>query len=58
LAIKPGITCVWQISGRSEIDFSGQVKLDVAYIENQSFWSDLKILALTLPAVLSGKGAC
>lgn len=58
LAIKPGITCIWQISGRSEIDFSGQVKLDVDYIENQSFWSDLKILARTVPAVLSGKGAC
>jgi exopolysaccharide biosynthesis polyprenyl glycosylphosphotransferase len=58
LAIRPGITCVWQISGRSEIDFSGQVKLDVDYIENQSFWSDLKILVLTVPAVLSGKGAC
>jgi exopolysaccharide biosynthesis polyprenyl glycosylphosphotransferase len=58
LAIRPGITCIWQISGRSEIDFSGQVKLDVDYIENQSFWSDLKILVRTVPAVLSGRGAC
>jgi lipopolysaccharide/colanic/teichoic acid biosynthesis glycosyltransferase len=58
LAAKPGITCIWQISGRSEIDFSGQVGLDVGYIESQSFWSDLKILARTVPAVLSGKGAC
>ncbi len=58
LAAKPGITCIWQISGRSEIDFSGQVGLDVGYIESQSFWSDLKILAKTVPAVLSGKGAC
>lgn len=58
LATKPGITCFWQISGRSEIDFSGQVKLDVDYIENQSFWTDLTILARTVPAVLSGKGAC
>ncbi len=58
LAIKPGITCIWQISGRSEIDFSGQVQLDVDYIENQNFWTDLKILGLTVPAVLSGKGAC
>jgi len=58
LATKPGITCVWQISGRSEIDFSGQVGLDVGYIESQSFWSDLKILAKTVPAVMSGKGAC
>jgi len=58
LTIKPGITCIWQISGRSEIDFSGQVKLDVDYIESQSFWFDLSILLRTLPAVVSGKGAC
>jgi exopolysaccharide biosynthesis polyprenyl glycosylphosphotransferase len=58
LAVKPGITCIWQVSGRSEIDFSGQVKLDVDYIESQSFWTDLNILARTLPAVISGKGAC
>jgi len=58
LAAKPGITCVWQISGRSEIDFSGQVKLDVDYIEARSFGRDLLILFRTIPAVLSGKGAC
>jgi len=58
LAIKPGITCFWQISGRSEIDFSGQVRLDVEYIEHQNFWKDVEILARTVPAVLFGKGAC
>jgi lipopolysaccharide/colanic/teichoic acid biosynthesis glycosyltransferase len=58
LAVKPGITCIWQVGGRSEIDFSGQVKLDVRYIEAQSFWVDLKLLVQTVPAVLSGKGAC
>lgn len=58
LAAKPGITCIWQISGRSEIDFSGQVKMDVDYIESRTFAADLKILLRTLPAVLSGKGAC
>ena len=58
LLIKPGITCFWQISGRSEIDFSGQVLLDVKYIETHSFWVDIKILAKTVPAVLSAKGAC
>jgi len=58
LAINPGITCVWQISGRSQIDFSGQVRLDVSYIESQSFWQDIKILAKTVPAVISGRGAC
>ena len=58
LAAHPGITCIWQISGRAEIDFSGQVKLDVEYIERQSIWLDLQILAKTIPAVCSAKGAC
>lgn len=58
LAAPPGITCFWQISGRSEIDFAGQVKLDVSYIESQDFWTDVKILALTVPAVVRAKGAC
>jgi lipopolysaccharide/colanic/teichoic acid biosynthesis glycosyltransferase len=57
LATRPGITCIWQISGRSEIDFSGQVKLDVVYIESQTFWKDLQILFRTVPAVLTGRGA-
>jgi len=58
LAVKPGLTCLWQVNGRSEIDFSGQVELDVKYIETQSFWEDVKILAQTVPAVLTGRGAC
>ncbi len=53
----PGNTCIWQVSGRSEIDFKGQVRLDVQYIENQSFWGDIKLLLKTIPAVLLGKGA-
>src|SRR5882672_8181 len=53
LSVTPGITCLWQIGGRSEIDFSGQVKLDVQYIETQSFQVDIQILVKTLPAVLS-----
>ncbi len=53
----PGITCIWQVSGRSDINFEGQVKLDVQYIENQSFWGDIKLLFKTIPAVLFGKGA-
>lgn len=57
LAVKPGITCIWQISGRAEIDFPGQVNLDVRYIESQSLWEDIRILARTLPAVLFGSGA-
>jgi exopolysaccharide biosynthesis polyprenyl glycosylphosphotransferase len=58
LAVKPGITCIWQVSGRAEIDFSGQVALDVRYIECQSLLTDLKIAVQTIPAVLSGRGAC
>lgn len=57
LAVKPGITCIWQISGRSEIDFPGQVRLDVKYIENQSLGKDIKILAKTPKAVVFGPGA-
>jgi lipopolysaccharide/colanic/teichoic acid biosynthesis glycosyltransferase len=57
LEVKPGITCIWQVSGRAEIDFPGQVKLDVNYIEHQSLAQDLKILALTPKAVVFGSGA-
>jgi len=58
LAATPGLTCFWQIGGRSNIDFSTQVQLDVNYIETQDIWTDLEILVKTVPAVLSGKGAC
>lgn len=57
LDVKPGITCIWQVSGRSNIDFKGQVRLDVEYIHKQGFWHDVKILLKTIPAVLFGKGA-
>ncbi len=57
LLVKPGLTCFWQVGGRSEIDFSGQVRLDVDYIRSTSVWTDLKLLLLTIPAVLLGKGA-
>ncbi|WP_027184162.1 sugar transferase [Desulfovibrio inopinatus] len=57
LDVKPGITCLWQISGRSELSFSQQVELDKAYIESQSLWTDIVILLKTIPAVISGKGA-
>jgi len=57
LEATPGLTCLWQIGGRAEVDFSGQVALDVRYIESQSFWGDIKILFKTVPAVLFSKGA-
>jgi lipopolysaccharide/colanic/teichoic acid biosynthesis glycosyltransferase len=53
----PGLTCIWQVSGRSDIPFEQQVKLDVQYIENQGFWMDIKLLVATVPAVLLGKGS-
>ena len=57
LEILPGITCIWQISGRSDIPFREQVVLDKEYIREQSFWKDVLILFRTIPAVLAGKGA-
>jgi exopolysaccharide biosynthesis polyprenyl glycosylphosphotransferase len=57
LSATPGITCLWQVSGRNEIDFQGQVRLDVQYIERQTLGLDLAILLRTIPAVISGRGA-
>ncbi|MEF3695255.1 MAG: sugar transferase [Candidatus Cloacimonadota bacterium] len=57
LHVKPGITCLWQIKGRSEIPFSQQVQLDLEYIRSRSIFSDLIILLKTIPAVISGRGA-
>jgi exopolysaccharide biosynthesis polyprenyl glycosylphosphotransferase len=57
LLAKPGLTCFWQVGGRSKIDFEGQVRLDLAYIRSQSLWVDIKVLLKTIPAVLMGDGA-
>ncbi|MBM3501688.1 MAG: sugar transferase, partial [Armatimonadetes bacterium] len=57
LSVKPGLTCIWQVSGRSDIGFDEWMRLDVEYVRNRSFWLDLKILAQTIPAVLTGRGA-
>ncbi len=57
LDVVPGITCFWQISGRADIAFPEQLELDLAYIESQSLWTDIKILFKTIPAVLTAKGA-
>jgi exopolysaccharide biosynthesis polyprenyl glycosylphosphotransferase len=57
LAVTPGITCLWQINGRAEIPFEGQVELDIEYVARRSLLLDLKILILTVPAVVSGRGA-
>jgi exopolysaccharide biosynthesis polyprenyl glycosylphosphotransferase len=57
LAMKPGLTCLWQVSGRNAIDFEEWMRLDLEYIDTWSPWLDLKILARTVPVVLSGRGA-
>lgn len=57
LLVTPGLTCIWQVSGRSEIDFEDWVAMDVEYITTWTLRRDLVLIARTLPAVLSGKGA-
>ncbi len=57
LSMRPGLTCIWQISGRNLIRFQEWIKLDLQYIDNWSLWLDIKILLRTIPAILSGKGA-
>ena len=56
-SVQPGRTCIWQISGRSDLPFGKWLELDLQYIENWSLWLDLKILMKTLPVVLLPKGA-
>ena len=57
LSMKPGMTCLWQISGRNNLDFDRWMALDLKYIDTWSPMLDLKILVKTVPAVLSGRGA-
>lgn len=57
LDATPGLTCIWQVSGRNLIPFDEWVRMDIQYIEQQSLWLDLKLLLLTIPAVISGRGA-
>src|SRR2546422_1470660 len=56
-SIRPGITCLWQINGRSSISFERWMELDMQYIDKWSLWLDLQILIRTIPAVLKGTGA-
>jgi exopolysaccharide biosynthesis polyprenyl glycosylphosphotransferase len=57
LSVKPGLTCIWQVSGRSDLDFRTWVEMDLEYIANWSLRRDVRILLLTIPAVFSGRGA-
>ncbi len=57
LAVMPGLTCLWQVSGRSEIGFLDWVRMDLWYVENKSLWTDVKLLIKTPYTVISGRGA-
>lgn len=55
--VRPGLTCFWQISGRSDTSFSELIRLDLLYLKKMGFWSDIKIIIRTIGVVLIGKGA-
>ena len=55
LDVLPGLTCIWQVSGRSLIPFPKQVEMDVEYIQRRTLWLDIKLLFATIPAVLFQK---
>ena len=57
LNVIPGISCIWQISGRSDIPFNEQVQMDKKYIASRGFWTDVLILLKTIPVIFTGKGA-
>jgi exopolysaccharide biosynthesis polyprenyl glycosylphosphotransferase len=57
LSVKPGVTCLWQVNGRSEVGFTEWVRMDLEYIDQWTLGLDLKILIKTIPAVLKGSGA-
>ncbi|HTM00980.1 MAG TPA: sugar transferase [Candidatus Omnitrophota bacterium] len=57
LAVRPGLTCLWQISGRSDLSFEEWMRLDLEYVDRYSLGLDARILLLTVPAVISGRGA-
>ena len=57
LSMKPGLTCIWQVSGRNKIDFETWMEMDMKYIDNFSLWLDMKLLLRTIFVVLTGYGA-
>jgi lipopolysaccharide/colanic/teichoic acid biosynthesis glycosyltransferase len=57
LRMRPGLTCLWALKGRDSVDFETWMKMDMQYIDNWSLAPDCKILLLTIPRVLAGKGA-
>lgn len=57
LSVRPGLTCIWQVSGRSDTSYSKRIALDEAYVDNQSFLLDLKLILKTIPSMIFSKGA-
>ena len=57
LTVRPGITGLWQVSGRSDVSYEERVQMDMYYIRNWTIWLDIQILINTIPAVLKGRGA-
>jgi lipopolysaccharide/colanic/teichoic acid biosynthesis glycosyltransferase len=57
LEVRPGLTGLWQVRGRTDLDFESMLRLDCEYVREQSWQTDLRILVLTVPAVLTGRGA-
>ncbi|GAA0753121.1 sugar transferase [Clostridium sartagoforme] len=58
LSVKPGLTCYWQVSGRNNIDFENWMKLDLQYVNDRSFWLDLKLILKTAGVLFGDKNAC
>lgn len=57
LSVRPGLTGLWQVSGRADVDYQQRVQLDMEYIRTRNLWLDLKIILRTIPAVIRGRGA-
>ncbi|NNC38839.1 MAG: sugar transferase [Hyphomonadaceae bacterium] len=57
ISVSPGVTGLWQVSGRNDTGYAERVRMDVEYVNNYSIWTDLKIIMMTVPAVLSTRGA-
>jgi len=56
LSGKPGLTGIWEVYGRSRVDFQNMVDMDIEYLQHQSFWEDLKLIVLTVPVMIQGRG--
>jgi lipopolysaccharide/colanic/teichoic acid biosynthesis glycosyltransferase len=57
LDVTPGLTCIWQVRGRSQVTFNEWVRMDVEYVQRRSLWCDVQILLATVPAVIARRGA-